>query len=93
MAEHSLRAVQPDEVESARFRAGFRTYFFDIRKTHDGDYFLSVSESHKTAEGRDAVYVRNRILVYKEDVDRFESAMNNSIRRVRELNAARGGER
>ena len=36
-----------DDIYSKILRAGRRTYFFDVRSTKAGDYYLTISESKK----------------------------------------------
>ena len=36
-----------NEIFSKALRAGRRTYFFDIRGTKAGDYYLTITESKK----------------------------------------------
>ena len=35
------------EIFSKALRAGRRTYFFDVRTTKAGDYYLTITESKK----------------------------------------------
>ena len=39
--------MERDEIYSKALRAGRRTYFFDVRSTKAGDYYLTISESKK----------------------------------------------
>jgi hypothetical protein len=36
-----------EEIFSKALRAGRRTYFFDVRETKAGDYYLTITESKK----------------------------------------------
>ena len=36
-----------EDIYSKVLRAGRRTYFFDVRSTKAGDYYLTISESKK----------------------------------------------
>ena len=36
-----------DEIYSNAVRAGKRTYFFDVKSTRGGDYYLTITESKK----------------------------------------------
>ena len=38
---------EADDIYSKILRAGRRTYFFDVRSTKAGDYYLTISESKK----------------------------------------------
>ena len=39
--------IEQEEIFSQVLRAGRRTYFFDVRSTKAGDYYLTVTESKK----------------------------------------------
>ena len=36
-----------NEIYSDRVRAGKRTYFFDVRSTRAGDYYVTITESKR----------------------------------------------
>ena len=60
-----------NEIFSKALRAGRRTYFFDIRGTKAGDYYLTITESKKfTHEDGSSHYQRfistKRILMLSE---------------------------
>ncbi len=40
-----------EEVFSKKVRAGKRTYFFDVKATRSNDYYVTITESKKTARG------------------------------------------
>lgn len=59
-----------DPVYSKKIKAGKRrTYFFDVRETKSGDYYITLTESSKKL-GSDIVE-RHKIFLYKEDFGRF----------------------
>ncbi|MFN8286479.1 MAG: DUF3276 family protein [Chitinophagales bacterium] len=63
---------------SKKLRAGKRrTYFFDVRSTKQGDYFLTITESKKKFEGEG--YDSHKIFLYKEDFKKFLEALNESV--------------
>ena len=39
--------MEKEEIFSKVLRAGRRTYFFDVRSTKAGDYYLTITESKK----------------------------------------------
>ena len=39
--------MEKEEIYSKVMRAGRRTYFFDVRETKAGDYYLTITESKK----------------------------------------------
>jgi hypothetical protein len=75
MNEKDTRA--PEEILSKSLRAGRRTYFFDVRETRAGDYYLTITESKKEATpSGDAHYKKHKIYLYKEDFEGFKDLMN-----------------
>lgn len=61
---------QKDEVHSSELRAGSRTYFFDVKETRSGEYYLTITESKKARNGQDHKE-RHRIFLYREDMEAF----------------------
>lgn len=60
------------EIFSKALRAGRRTYFFDVRETKAGDYYLTITESKKSfSDDGDASYRKHKIYLYKEDFSNF----------------------
>ena len=65
-----------EEIFSKALRAGRRTYFFDVRETKAGDYYLTITESKKfTNEDGTFYYKKHKIYLYKEDFDEFNSSL------------------
>jgi len=63
---------------SKKLRAGKRrTYFFDVRSTKQGDFFLTITESKKKFEGEG--YDSHKIFLYKEDFKKFLEALNETV--------------
>ena len=63
-----------ESIYSKRIRAGKRrTYFFDVRATRGNDYYLTITESRKRFN--DNGYDRHKIFLYKEDFNKFKSAL------------------
>ena len=64
------------EIFSKALRAGRRTYFFDVRETKAGDYYLTITESKKfTNEDGTFFYKKHKIYLYKEDFSEFNSSL------------------
>jgi hypothetical protein len=62
-----------EEIHSKVLRAGRRTYFFDVRSTKAGDYYLTITESKKfTHDDGSFHYKKHKIYLYKEDFDAFK---------------------
>lgn len=66
-----------DEIFSKVLRAGRRTYFFDVRSTRAGDYYLTITESKKfTNDDGSFHYKKHKIYLYKEDFEGFSEILN-----------------
>ena len=69
--------MEKEEIFSKVLRAGRRTYFFDVRSTKAGDYYLTITESKKfTNDDGSFHYKKHKIYLYKEDFSEFESILN-----------------
>ncbi|MBC6998268.1 PUR family DNA/RNA-binding protein [Cytophaga sp. FL35] len=65
-------AMDQEEIYSKVLRAGRRTYFFDVRSTKAGDYYLTITESKKfTHDDGSFHYKKHKIYLYKEDFSAF----------------------
>ncbi|MBP6730758.1 MAG: DUF3276 family protein [Chitinophagales bacterium] len=63
---------------SKKLKAGKRrTYFFDVRSTKQGDFFLTITESKKKFEGEG--YESHKIFLYKEDFKKFLEGLNETV--------------
>lgn len=63
---------------SKKLKAGKRrTYFFDVRSTKQGDFFLTITESKKKFEGEG--YDSHKIFLYKEDFKKFLEGLNETV--------------
>ena len=69
-----------EDVYSKVVRAGKRTYFFDVKATRSGDYYITVTESRKKP-GRDGapVFEKNKIFLYKEDFAKFADGLEDAV--------------
>ena len=68
-----------EEVFSKPVKAGKRTYFFDVKKTKNNDYFLTITESKRISDGEDGVsYEKHKIFLYQEDFEKFLSGMSST---------------
>ena len=66
-----------NEILSKVVRAGRRTYFFDVRETRAGDYYMTITESKKTTlEDGTSSFKKHKIYLYKEDFHNFSDAFN-----------------
>lgn len=68
--------MDQEEIHSKVLRAGRRTYFFDVRSTKAGDYYLTITESKKfTHDDGSFHYKKHKIYLYKEDFTAFREIM------------------
>ena len=58
---------ETNEIYSERVRAGKRTYFFDVRSTRGGDYYVTITESKMVYKDDGFFYQKHKIFLYKED--------------------------
>ena len=66
-----------EEIFSKSIRSGRRTYFFDVRSTRAGDYYLTITESKRDFnEDGTPFYKKHKIYLYKEDFTNFKDALN-----------------
>ncbi len=67
---------------SKKLKAGKRrTYFFDVRSTKQGDFFLTITESKKKFEGDG--YDSHKIFLYKEDFKKFMEGLNETMEYIK----------
>ena len=68
--------MEKEEIFSKVLRAGRRTYFFDVRATKAGDYYLTITESKKfTNDDGSFHYKKHKIYLYKEDFADFNEIL------------------
>jgi hypothetical protein len=66
-----------EEIFSKSVRSGRRTYFFDVRSTRAGDYYLTITESKRDFnEDGTPFYKKHKLYLYKEDFTNFKDALN-----------------
>ena len=58
-------------VNSSSVKIGKRTYFFDVKATANGDYYLVMTESRRIQDGS---FEKHKIFLYKEDFYKFTHA-------------------
>ncbi|WP_339610644.1 PUR family DNA/RNA-binding protein [uncultured Planktosalinus sp.] len=72
--------MEQEEIFSKVLRAGRRTYFFDVRATRAGDYYLTITESKKfTNDDGSFHYKKHKIYLYKEDFASFKENVEEMI--------------
>ena len=70
-----------EEIHSVAIRAGKRTYFFDVKETRQGDFYLTITESKKVFDkDGNSHFEKHKVFLYKEDfgkfIDGYEQAVN-----------------
>ncbi|HPE82961.1 MAG: PUR family DNA/RNA-binding protein [Aequorivita sp.] len=75
--------MEQEEIFSKVMRAGRRTYFFDVRSTKAGDFYLTITESKKfTNDDGSYHYKKHKIYLYKEDFNEFRDNLEEMINYV-----------
>lgn len=78
MNDHNT--MEQEEIFSKVMRAGRRTYFFDVRSTKAGDFYLTITESKKfTNDDGSYHYKKHKIYLYKEDFSEFKENLDEMI--------------
>lgn len=71
-------------VFSKVVKAGKRVYYLDVKKDRRDDLFLSITESkRKNMDDGQFIYEKHKIFLYKEDFDKFEEALSESLEYMR----------
>ncbi|OQX75864.1 MAG: hypothetical protein B6D61_09685 [Bacteroidetes bacterium 4484_249] len=70
-----------EEIFSRTVRAGKRTYFFDVKSTRAGEYYLTITESKRRFNNDSAkfFYEKHKLFLYKEDFEKFANGLNDTI--------------
>ena len=69
--------LEKEEIFSKVLRAGWRTYFFDVRATKADDYYITITESKKfTEEDGSFHFKKHKIYLYKEDFAAFAEILD-----------------
>ena len=64
-----------ESIFSEQFKAGNRTYFFDIKESVNKKRYLSLTESKKSGDD----FERFKIMIYEEDIELFSKYFNSSL--------------
>ena len=72
--------MEREEIHSKVMRAGRRTYFFDVRSTKAGNYYLTITESKKRfGENGKYSYEKHKIFLYREDFTKFIESLQEVV--------------
>ena len=68
-------------VYSVKVPAGRRTYFFDLKKTSQQKWYISISETKKNTnfDTGETTFERHRLFLYEEDFENFLDALRQVI--------------
>ena len=73
-----------EEIYSNAVKAGKRTYFFDVKATRNGDYYLTITESKKKFDkDGNPSYEKHKVFLYKEDFEKFVEGLGDAIEVVK----------
>ncbi|MCH5305494.1 MAG: DUF3276 family protein [Rikenella sp.] len=69
-----------DELYSVPVKAGKRIYYFDVKATRGGDYYVTITESRKK-QMRDGSFTidKHKIHLYKEDFQKFGEGFKEAV--------------
>ena len=91
MEEENDKKNFRDEIYSNAVRAGKRTYFFDVKSTRGGDYYLTITESKKRFQQDGSFHFeKHKLFLYKEDFEKFNDGFTDVIGKIQELNQEAG---
>lgn len=75
---------EKDEIFSKAVKAGKRTYFFDVKSTKKGDYYLTITESKKNFDkDGNFHYEKHKIFLYKEDFEKFNEGLGDVMEYIK----------
>jgi len=78
----------PDIVFSKSVSSGKRIYYLDVKKNWQGKLFLTITESKKIlikdASQPTVHFEKYKIFIFKEDLDNFLSALNETISYIKD---------
>jgi len=74
------------DIFSKSVRAGKRTYFFDVKETKSGEYYITLTESKKRLNGENGkfFYEKHKLFLYKEDFEKFSEGLQGVIEYIKE---------
>ena len=74
-----------EDIFSKPVRAGKRTYFFDVKSTRGGDYYLTITESKRRIDDNGKFhYDKHKLFLYKEDFEKFADGFQEAINFIKD---------
>ena len=80
---------EDDIVFSRSIKAGKRIYYLDVKKNRKEELFLAITESKKVINEREpqlVLFEKHKIFLYKEDFDKFQTALSDTLDFIRDNN-------
>jgi hypothetical protein len=69
-----------EEVFTDSFRAGKRTYFFDVKATKNSELYITITESKRRLQKNGKfLYEKHHIYLFKEDFEKFANSLNTVV--------------
>lgn len=72
---------------SRTVKAGKRVYYIDVKRDRHNENYLSITESKRIKDGTEEerpTFEKHKIFLYREDMDRFVSALTSAVDFTRE---------
>lgn len=78
---------EKNDIHCHILRSGNRTYFFNVKKTQRGEYYITITESKKyISEKGIPTYKKHKLFLYKEDFLKFQKALKEIFQFITEKN-------
>ena len=73
-------------------KAGKRIYYLDVKRSHNDDLYLSLTESKKKVSGNpenpNISYEKHKIFLYEEDLSKFTEALIDVIKYMQDYHVS-----
>ncbi len=75
--EGTVKKKNKEEIYSRIVRAGKRTYFFDVKESHNTERFLTITESKRRFSNETGrfFFEKHKIFLYREDFEKFVNGL------------------
>lgn len=87
------RDMENDIYFSKSVKAGKRIYYIDVKRDRKGEYYISMTESKRLKgqnEGERPSFEKHKLFLYREDLEKFQSAFNEAAEFTREMSLCEG---
>ena len=73
-----------DKIYTKAVKAGKRTYFFDMKKTRNEDFYLTITESKRKVDVEGVQnFEKHKVFLYKEDFEKFTEGLTEVINYIK----------